>query len=126
MQMWEKKYKNTLSVSGKLNLENELLLISFLDVMISMDSANMHLASLVETPVVSVWGATHPSLGFYGYKQDKNNVIQIELECRPCSVFGDLPCLRSDYACMQRIEENSIVRKVEEILSRKEIEEIKT
>ena len=38
----------------------ELSLVSWLDVMVSMDSANMHLASLVRTPVVRVWGATHP------------------------------------------------------------------
>ena len=120
---WEKKYKNTKCVSGNLNMEREMLLMSFLDVMISMDSANMHLASLVEVPVVSVWGATHPYLGFYGFRQDPENAVQIDLCCRPCSVYGDLPCVREDYACMHRIQESDIVNKAEKIISDKRREE---
>lgn len=110
------KNDNLIDVSGKLNLESEMLLISYLDVMLSMDSANMHLASLVEVPVVSIWGATHPSLGFYGFKQNPDNAIGIDIECRPCSVFGDVPCKRGDYACLTRIEESRIIDKIESIL----------
>ena len=65
------------------NLRDELILMSHLQVMVSMDSANMHLASLVATPVVSVWGATHPFTGFMGWNQNPENAIQIPLECRP-------------------------------------------
>ena len=119
VQQWEEKYPRVISVSGKLNLENEMLLISYLDVMISMDSANMHLASLVETPVVSVWGATHPSLGFYGYKQDPENAVQVDLPCRPCSVYGDLACTQEDYKCLNEIKESVILQKVEKVLSAK-------
>lgn len=119
---WEKKYDNTIAItSNKLNLENEMLLISYLDVMISMDSANMHLASLVQVPVVSIWGATHPSLGFYGYKQDINNAVQIDLECRPCAVFGNIPCARGDYACLNMVDESMVVSKVNEVLDAKQI-----
>lgn len=116
MDDWCKDRPNIINVAGKINLMNELLLISYLDVMVSMDSANMHLASLVEVPVVSIWGATHPSLGFYGFNQDLNNAVQVDLECRPCSVFGDEPCSRGDYACLGRISESMILRKVYEVL----------
>lgn len=116
---WSKKYKNVVNTIGKLNLERELLLISYLDVMLSMDSANMHLASLVQVPVVSVWGATHPSLGFYGFNQDLENAIQIDLECRPCSVFGNEPCLRGDYQCLNGIAEEMIVNKINKVLNKK-------
>jgi len=119
IQHWAQKYKNTKCVSGNLNLEMEMLLISFLDVMVSMDSANMHLASLVEIPVVSIWGATHPSLGFYGFRQDPENAIQVELSCRPCSVYGNLPCMRNDYACMNMIDESVIIDKVEEVIAKR-------
>jgi ADP-heptose:LPS heptosyltransferase len=125
LEEWEGKYSNVKSVSGKLNLENELLLISYLDVMISMDSANMHLASLVEVPVVSIWGATHPSLGFYGFNQSLDNALGTEdLECRPCSVYGETPCSRGDYACLNRITEESVIDKVNHILDKKRIEQI--
>jgi ADP-heptose:LPS heptosyltransferase len=120
LSRWVSKYPNTIDLTGKLDLQKEMLLISYLDVMLSMDSANMHLASLVQVPVVSVWGATHPSMGFYGLGQDIANAVQIELECRPCSVFGELPCLRDgeDYACMERIAEESVVSGVHRVLKR--------
>lgn len=119
LSIWSNKYPNVINPIGKLNLNKELLLMSYLDVMLSMDSANMHLASLVQVPVVSVWGATHPSLGFYGFNQDPENIIQIEcLDCRPCSVYGELPCQREDYACMHKITEESVVDKIQTVLAK--------
>ena len=100
------------------NLRNELILMRHLQVMVSMDSANMHLASLVATPVVSVWGATHPFTGFMGWNQNPENAIQIPLECRPCSIYGQKPCLRGDYACMRNIAPEQIVNRVELILNK--------
>ena len=85
--------------------------MSQLEVMISMDSSNMHLASLVGTPVVSIWGATHPYAGFMGWGQSEDNVVQVELDCRPCSIFGQKPCLRGDFACLNNILPETIVEK---------------
>ncbi|WP_029906370.1 glycosyltransferase family 9 protein [Prevotella sp. 10(H)] len=117
---WVSKYPNVINTTGKLNLQKELLLISYLDVMLSMDSANMHLASLVQIPVVSVWGATHPSMGFYGFRQDSANAVQINnLDCRPCSVFGELPCQREDYACLERITEEMVISRIHKVLDNK-------
>lgn len=115
---WALKYPNVIDTTGKLNLENEMLLISYLDVVLSMDSANMHLASLVQIPVVSVWGATHPALGFYGYNQNPANAVQVELDCRPCAVYGELPCQRGDYACMEWIPEQMIIDRIHEVLEK--------
>ena len=114
---WVTKYPNVLSMIGKLNMDAELNLISHLDVMLSMDSANMHLASLVNTPVVSIWGATHPYAGFMGWKQLPTNAVQVDLPCRPCSVFGQKPCFRGDYACLYGIKPEQIVRRLEKIIS---------
>lgn len=118
LSAWAEKYPNIINPTGKLNLERELLLISYMDVVLSMDSANMHLASLVQVPVVSVWGATHPALGFFGYNQSLDNAIQIDLDCRPCAVYGELPCQRGDYACMERISPDLIIRKIKNILDK--------
>jgi ADP-heptose:LPS heptosyltransferase len=101
---WEKKY-HVVSMAGKTSLGNELIKLRGMDVVLSMDSANMHLASFVGVPVVSVWGATHPYAGFTGWKQAPENCMQIDLPCRPCSVFGNKPCYSNDYACMNIPEE---------------------
>lgn len=60
LEQWEFQYPRVKSVVGKYALDNELALISQLDVLLCMDSANMHFASLVGTRVISIWGATHP------------------------------------------------------------------
>jgi ADP-heptose:LPS heptosyltransferase len=115
---WEVRFKNTISLAGKVKLNDELLVMSHLDLMITMDSANMHLACLAGTPVISIWGATHPFAGFYGWNQLQQNSIQIDnLECRPCSVFGNKPCFRKDYACLIGIKPKVIVDKVVQLLN---------
>ncbi|MEO8884499.1 MAG: glycosyltransferase family 9 protein [Mucilaginibacter sp.] len=106
---WEAKFSNVISVIRKLNMRQELALISQLNVMLSMDSAGMHLASLKGTPVVSIWGATHHYAGFLGYGQSENDIVADDIECRPCSVFGNKPCFRKDYACMYNIAPQTVV-----------------
>jgi len=115
LSKWKAKYPSILVTEGNLRMNTELILMSHLDVMISMDSANMHLASLVGTPVVSIWGATHPFAGFLGWKQKESNCVQVDLDCRPCSVFGNKPCFRGDYACMNSIDTQTIIACVEKI-----------
>jgi len=82
-----------------LSLSEQLQLIEKLKVMVSMDSSNMHLASAVGTPVLSVWCATSPLAGFLGYGQDKTNVVSLNLDCSPCSIYGNKKCWRGDLAC---------------------------
>ena len=112
LQQWENEMMSVKNIAGKFSFAEELAIISNLHVMISMDSANMHLASLYNVPVVSIWGATHHYAGFYGWQQDEKNIVAIDLYCRPCSVFGNKPCYRGDNACMNWIEEKMIVDKV--------------
>lgn len=118
-ETWEKEFPATLtSVIGKLKMDEELILMSHLNAMLSMDSANMHLASLVNTPVVSIWGATHPYAGFMGWNQPEENAMQLDLPCRPCSVYGNKPCLRNDYACLQ-IDPTRIVAQLSRYMDKK-------
>ncbi|WP_133441061.1 MULTISPECIES: glycosyltransferase family 9 protein [Chryseobacterium] len=107
---WQRQIPNTENLAGKLNLKEELQKIAELEVMISMDSANMHLASLVGTRCISVWGSTHPYAGFLGYGQSENDIVQVkDLTCRPCSVFGDKECYRGDWACLEEINIQRII-----------------
>lgn len=115
---WMEKYPSTISLAEKRHgFPVELALMSHLDVMVSMDSANMHLASIVSVPVVSVWGATHPYCGFKGWKQQETNMVQLPLTCRPCSVFGNKPCHRGDYHCLTGIPPQMIIDKISNIIN---------
>ena len=113
LEKWEQQIPNTKSLSGKLNLSEELHKIAELEVMISMDSANMHLASLMGTRCVSIWGATHPYAGFLGFGQSEEDVVQVkDLTCRPCSVFGDKECYRGDWACLEEFNIQDVVSRI--------------
>lgn len=112
LESWAQIAPNVESVAGKLDRKEELKLISELKVMLSMDSANMHLASLMGTEVVSVWGATHPYAGFLGWNQKLENAIQVDLPCRPCSIYGNKPCSKGDYPCLNTISPEDIAHKV--------------
>ncbi len=116
-EQWMEKYPRLVWYGRKLDMEQELILMSHLDVMFSMDSANMHLASLVATPVVSVWGATHPYAGFMGWGQSVKCAVQLELECRPCSVYGNKPCYRGDFACMSQLPVDKVIECIRFVIS---------
>lgn len=111
--LWQRQFPQCVNVGNLLEtMHQELILMSHLDVMLSMDSANMHMASLTDTPVVSIWGATHPYAGFLGWNQREDNAIGLDLDCRPCSIYGQKPCRRGDYACLNGITPEMIVDKI--------------
>ncbi|MDO5510117.1 MAG: glycosyltransferase family 9 protein [Weeksellaceae bacterium] len=94
-------------------LQSELEQIANHAVMLSMDSANMHLASLVGVRVISVWGSTHVAAGFLGYGQSVEDVVQRnDLYCRPCSVYGNVSCARKDLACLYGLAPERLAEKV--------------
>ncbi|MCD8266519.1 MAG: glycosyltransferase family 9 protein [Prevotellaceae bacterium] len=116
LNLWGAEHHSTISLPGRLTLEQELTLMSRLDVMISMDSANMHMASLVGTPVISLWGGTSPHCGFMGWGQDRQNAMAAGTGCQPCTIAGSDRCPQHNLACMYAITPDDICRKVERII----------
>ena len=116
LEKWARHYTGVTSVAGRLPFAEELKIIRGLAVMVSMDSANMHFASAVGTPVVSVWGATHPDFGFYGYGQDRRNALCANLPCQPCSAYGNKLCRYGDRRCLLAITPEQVFARVEALL----------
>ena len=112
----EQRFENVTALFGKVRFAGELEVMSHEDCLISMDSLAMHMASLVATPVVSIWGATHPNLGFLGWGCRPEDVLQDALPCRPCSVFGAKPCQYGDYRCLTGITPERIVEQIEKVV----------
>lgn len=115
IESWCNKYPNTVSFVGKSNFNGELRLISHLDVMVCMDSANMHIASLAGTAAISIWGATSPLAGFLGWNQKREDCIELPFICRPCSIFGNKPCHYGDYHCLDIKPEEIVVKILKKI-----------
>lgn len=112
LKSWELKYSGVKSVAGELSFSQELDEIAGRDLMLTMDSANMHFACCMRVPVISIWGATHPYLGFYGWGQDSEMALQSSIECRPCSSSGKKECFRGDYACLNEITPDMVFNKI--------------
>ncbi len=112
----EQRYPNVTALYGKVRFAGEMDLMAHEDCLVSMDSMAMHMASLVATPVVSVWGATHPHLGFLGWGSPMEHALQADMECRPCSVFGAKPCKFGDYRCLHAVTPQMIMDKIASIV----------
>ncbi len=83
---------NVINLAGKVSFAQELQLISNLDLMLSMDSGNGHIAAMYGTKVVSLWGATHPFAGFAPFHQPIENAFTADRNLYPqlpTSIYGN-------------------------------------
>jgi ADP-heptose:LPS heptosyltransferase len=85
-------HKNVIVVAGKIKFKEELKVISNLDIMLSMDSGNAHIAAMLGVKVITLWGATHPFAGFKPFNQSYENCIiadRVKYPLLPTSVYGN-------------------------------------
>jgi ADP-heptose:LPS heptosyltransferase len=112
------EHSNVIVVAGKLRLPQELQLISHLDVMVSMDSGNAHIAAMQGVKVITLWGATHPFAGFKPFNQPMENCLVSNRErfpLLPTSVYGNKKVIGYEDA-MRTIEPDTVVTCIGTIL----------
>ncbi len=113
-------FSNVSNVAGKLTFEEELALISNLDLMLSMDSGNGHLAAIYGIPVVTLWGVTHPFAGFVPFGQPSSNQLVADREkypLIPTSVYGNKYPEGYNEA-IKTIPPETVVSKIQELLGK--------
>jgi ADP-heptose:LPS heptosyltransferase len=114
LELISKSHKNVISVAGKLKFNQEIQLISNLDVMLSMDSGNGHIAAILGVKTITLWGATHPYLGFSPFHQPEENSLVSDRNLYPklpTSIYGNKKVVGYEDA-MRTISPESIVEKV--------------
>lgn len=105
--------RNVISMAEvKHGFVDEYALLAHCDLMLTMDSANMHLASLMGVKTVTIWGATAPQCGFQGYGQTGAHDVQLDMDCRPCSIYGERECKFGDYRCLAKIAPELVAERV--------------
>ena len=119
LNQFENKFENVKSVAGKLTLDEELAIISNLDVMLSMDSGNAHLAAMLGKKVITIWGVTHPYAGFAPFNQPSDYALLADRDQFPkipTSVYGNkFPDGYENAAGSISVEE--VVAKVKSVIS---------
>lgn len=103
------------NLAGTLTLNQTMGLLSKSTVLIANDSAPIHLASLVNCPTIALFGPTHPAFGFAPLA-DHSQIIQLDLDCRPCSIHGQHECPLGSHTCMIGIKPEDILPSVHQIL----------
>ncbi|MEN2414517.1 glycosyltransferase family 9 protein [Flavobacterium mesophilum] len=107
-------FKNVINVAGKIKFQQELKLISNLDVMLSMDSGNAHIAAMLGVKVVTLWGATHPYAGFLPFNQTLENALTSDRDQYPklpTSVYGN-KIVEGYEDAMRTISPKKVVKKL--------------
>ncbi len=92
LNTFAKGFENVITIAGKLKFNNEIQLISNLDVMLSMDSGNAHIAAMLGVKTITLWGATHPYAGFAPFHQPIENCLVSDRTLYPklpTSIYGN-------------------------------------
>lgn len=114
-EQWSRNYPAVRNTIGSFTVAQELDIISHLDLMISMDSSGMHMASLVGTRCLSIWGATHPFAGFLGFGQSYQDCIQIEHPNRPSSIYGNKSCDCDGVEAINLVSSEMVINRIKDI-----------
>ena len=115
---FQNSFDNVINLAGKLSLSEELDVISNLDIMLSMDSANAHLAATLGKKVITIWGVTHPFSGFAPLNQPEDYALltdRTKYPKIPTSIYGNK--YPENYKEASRsISSKTIVDKIESII----------
>lgn len=98
--------------TGRLSLLGSADLLSRCAVLVTNDSAPLHLASAMNTPTAALFGPTVPAMGF-GPLADRHVVLgRDELTCRPCSAHGAQACPLSHWKCMRDLTADDVAERI--------------
>jgi len=104
-----------INLIGTTDLCQSTVLIKNMDLLVTNDSAPLHLASALQTPVVALFGPTVKDFGFTPY-QIPHQVMERSLSCRPCSRHGSYKCPIGTHECLKEIPAQQVHKVINELL----------
>ncbi len=113
----QKGYKNCVNFAGELSIKETAEHMSNCSVVVSNDSALMHMATALNIPVVAIFGPTVKGFGFY--PKGKSIVLEKKLSCRPCSLHGSNKCKKNNHRCMKDIKPKEVFNAVKTLMEGK-------
>jgi len=106
-----------LDTTGQLSLLGSAALLARCAVLVSNDSAPLHLASAMNTPTVALFGPTVPALGFGPLAERRQVIEESPLACRPCHAHGPIRCPLGHWRCMRDIAPSRVAAAVAAVSS---------
>jgi len=88
--------------AGYFDVPGSAELIRRASAIVTGDTAPLHLGVAVDTPVIALFGPTVPEFGF-APTGERDRVIGLDLDCRPCSIHGSEQCPLSHHDCMRKL-----------------------
>ncbi|MBL7929255.1 MAG: glycosyltransferase family 9 protein [Bacteroidia bacterium] len=108
--------ENQINLCGKLSLHESAWLIKHSQKVVTPDTGLMHIAAAFGKEIISLWGNTVPGFGmtpYFGNKQGKSKIFEVELPCRPCSKIGFKDCPKKHFDCMNKQDAAAIGKAIE-------------
>lgn len=117
----KKSESNTINLAGSLTILESAALIEKLDLVVSNDSAPLHIANAVKTDVIAFFGPTVRRFGCYPYREN-DTMLEVDLPCRPCGKHGGNKCPEKHFKCMKDILPENVSAEIIKYLRRKKSE----
>ena len=108
------------SAAGALSLSESAALIQRAGVLVTNDSAPLHLATAVGTPVIALFGPTVPEFGFGPRRPGDVTLGHGDLACRPCSRHGPEICPLGHHRCMRELSVDVVLKAIATVASAEE------
>ncbi|MCK9611516.1 MAG: glycosyltransferase family 9 protein [Bacteroidales bacterium] len=102
--------KTVQNIAGRLSLLETAALMRDAVMNYTNDSAPMHLASALNSPVAAIFCSTVPDFGF-GPSSENSHIIESDekLNCRPCGLHGHNFCPENHFNCANNISVNQLL-----------------
>ena len=113
----EKSGADALNLAGELTILESTALIQNLDLMLTNDSAPLHMANAVQTDVIAIFGPTVRRFGCYPFREN-DTMLEIDLYCRPCSKHGAKTCPEKHFRCMRDIQPELVYKTIKQYIGK--------
>jgi heptosyltransferase-2 len=121
----EKSHSDATNLAGQLSILESCSLINKIDLMISNDSAPLHIANAVKTDVFSIFGPTIKEFGFYPFREN-DKIFEVDLYCRPCTKHGGKRCPEKHFHCMKEVLPSVVAKEIKNYFNKKYEENLYT
>lgn len=116
LEHWARSRQGCMCVAGRHSIADELAIMAQMDLMIAMDSANLHMAAIAGARTLSIWGCTVPYSGYLDFSLRPEDALCLNLPCQPCTVVGVNHCPMGHAECLRQISPDTVAAKALEAL----------